>query len=263
VTEPDEIQRDPAQSVAVAWAGGNEVKYAFFHSMLELLGWDIANEGRVWQGGYVGLRVGTDGLVDARNKAVGIFLEEKRADWLFWLDTDMGFAPDTLDRLFEAADPVERPVVGALCFTQRETRSDDMGGWRCMATPTVFDWTHYKEQQGFAVRWDYPANTVTKVHGTGSACILIHRTVFERIRDKFGPVWYTRAPNPTTGQLISEDLSFCIRANALDIPLYVHTGVRTTHQKTIWLGEDDYWQQRAVSPPPMSVEEAMQAVGHE
>ena len=32
----------------------------------------------------------------------------------------MGFAPDTINRLLEAADPVERPVVGGLCFTQRE-----------------------------------------------------------------------------------------------------------------------------------------------
>jgi hypothetical protein len=167
----------------------------------------------------------------------------------------MGFAPETLDRLIEAADPDERPMVGALCFTQRETEADGMGGWRCHATPTVFDWTHHKDQQGFAVRWDYPANTVTRVHGTGSACILIHRGVFERVEKEFGPVWYNRAPNMSTGQLISEDLSFCVRVNALDIPIYVHTGVRTTHQKTIWLQDEDYWQQRAVNPPPVTIED--------
>jgi hypothetical protein len=130
-----------------------------------------------------------------------------------------------------------------------------MGGWKCLATPTVFDWTHYQDQQGFAVRWDYPANTVTRVHGTGSACVLIHRSVFEATGDKFGPVWYNRAPNPSTGQLISEDLSFCIRVNALEIPIHVHTGVRTTHQKTIWLSEEDYWNQRATNPPPVSIED--------
>ena len=260
-TEEVEQQHDPGQAVALAWVASNDVKYNFFHSMLELLGWDIANHGRVWQGGYVGMRMGTDGLVDARNKGVATFLDEKRADWLFWLDADMGFAADTLDRLFEAADPVERPIVGALCFTQRETESDNMGGWVCHATPTIFDWTHYKDQQGFAVRWDYPADTVTRCHGTGSACILIHRSVFERIQDEFGPVWYHRAPNISTGQLISEDLSFCVRANALDIPIYVHTGVRSTHQKTIWLGEQDYWQQRAVNPPPVTVDDMKAADG--
>lgn len=249
-------QHDPSQAVAVAWVASNEVHYNFFHSMLEMLGHDVANHGRIWQGGYVGIRCGTGNLVESRNKAVATFLAEKRADWLFWLDTDMGFAPDTLDRLYDVADPAERPIVGALCFSNREEQSDGMGGWRTLATPTVMDWGHVKtgdeEQMGFSVRWDYPANTVARVAGTGSACILIHRTVFEQLRDQLGPVWYNRVPNTSTGQLTSEDLSFCLRAGAAGIPVHVHTGVRTTHQKTIWLGEEVYWQQRAVNPAPVT-----------
>jgi hypothetical protein len=50
--------------------------------------------------------------------------------------------------------------------------------------------------------------------------------------------------------MISEDLSFCVRANALSIPIHVHTGIPTTHAKRLWLSEEDYWKQRAVSPPP-------------
>lgn len=248
---------DPAQAVAVAWVASNSVQYNFFHSMVDLLSWDAANHGRIWQGGYIAKRAGTDGLVEARNQVVETFLQERAgvADWLFWLDTDMGFAADSLDRLFEAADPVDRPIVGGLAFTQRETTSDGMGGWRCHATPTIFDWAHLDDQMGFAVRWDYPANTVTRVHGTGSACILVHRGVFERIEKEFGACWYLRVPNTTTGQLLSEDLSFCVRANALDIPIHVHTGVPFTHQKVVWLGEEDYWQQRAVNPPPVTVED--------
>jgi hypothetical protein len=40
----------------------------------------------------------------------------------------------------------------------------------------------------------------------------------------------------------------------LEIPIYVHTGVQTTHQKHIWLQEEDYWKQRALHPPPETVE---------
>jgi hypothetical protein len=245
----DTEERDPANAVAIAWVANNDVKYNFFHSMIELLAFDVANNGRVWQGGYVGMRYGTDGLVQARNEAVSTFLDEKRADWLFWIDTDMGFAPDTIERLVDAADPAERPIVGALAFTQRETGDDGMGGRKTAAAPTIFDWATVDDQSGFAIRYDYPANTVTRVHGTGSACILIHRPALEAIGEKFG-TWYTRVPNTSTGQLISEDLSFCIRANALDIPIHVHTGVRTTHQKTVWLSEEHYWQERALNPPP-------------
>jgi hypothetical protein len=71
--------------------------------------------------------------------------------------------------------------------------------------------------------------------------------VFERIAAEHGPVWYDRVPNATTGTLIGEDLSFCLRAGALKIPMYVHTGVPTTHAKQIWLGERDYWTDVALN----------------
>jgi hypothetical protein len=216
--------------------------------MIELIGWDIGHEQRIMRGGYVAWKCGTDGLADARNKVVQAFLREHQAEWLFWTDTDMGFAADTVDRLLDAADPVERPVVGGLCFTQREEKSDGMGGWRCLATPTVFDWKVLPDgAMGFSVRWKYPPDTLIRVAGTGAACVLIHRSVFERIEETYGPHWYDRVPNTTMGQVVSEDLSMCLRAGALNIPMYVHTGVKTTHQKLLWLGEDDYFGQVTLS----------------
>lgn len=238
---------------------GRTIDYNFFHSWTQLLGYDNGNNARLWQGGFVDIRCGTDGLVDGRNQAVEQFLTDRKAQWLWWVDTDMGFAPDTVDRLLEAADPVERPVVGALCFASIQTAVDGMGGWSTKTTPTIFDWAQDGDKWGFAVRWDYAANTLVRCHGTGSACILIHRSVFEkmlaaRIEDpKFG-AWYDRRINPTTGQRIAEDLSFCVRANALEIPIYVHTGVRTTHAKPIWLGEQQYWNERALNPAPWTPE---------
>ena len=251
---------DRATAVTVGYVHEKNIAASFHHCMIEMIGWDLAHEARIIRGGYKAWTCGTDGLVDSRNKLVAAFLEEGTADWLFWIDTDMGFAPDTIDRLMAAADPVERPVVGGLCFTQREEASDGMGGWRCRATPTVFDWTHLPDtgQMGFSVRWNYAPDTLTRVAGTGSACVLIHRSVFEKIKAEYG-TWYDRVPNTTMGQVISEDLSLCLRACALDIPVHVHTGVKTTHQKTLWLAEDDYYGQVALSqlvpPVPPAAEE--------
>jgi GT2 family glycosyltransferase len=248
VTEAEEIP-DPAQAVAVAYVHTDEVLYSWHHSMTQLLAYDAANTGRIWTGGYVAIRCGTDGLADARNKAVAEFLADSAAAWLWWIDTDMGFAPDTVDRLVEAADPAERPIVGALCFANRETENDGMGGRRAIAAPVVLDWKTIDGESGYDVRWDYPRDTVTRCDGTGMACVLIHRTVFERVAAEFGPNWYSRARNPSTNQMISEDLSFCVRAAALSIPIHVHTGVSTTHAKRIWLSEEDYWRQRAINAP--------------
>ena len=57
---------------------------------------------------------------------------------------------------------------------------------------------------------------------------------------RFAGHWYDRMINPTTGQLLGEDLSFCARARMVGIPIHVHTGVKTTHRKPHWIGEDDY-----------------------
>lgn len=241
---------DPSGAVAVAYVHADEVFYSWHHSMTQLLAYDASNEGRIWVGGYVAIRGGTDGLAHARNTAAAEFLADSTAAWLWWIDTDMGFLPDTVDRLVDAADPTERPIVGALCFANRESDNDGMGGRRGIANPVVLDWKTIDGESGFDVRWDYPPDTVTRVDGVGMACVLIHRSVFERIQEQFGPNWYSRARNPSTNSLISEDLSFCIRANALEIPIHVHTGVKTSHAKRIWLAEEDYWRQRALNAPP-------------
>jgi hypothetical protein len=254
---------DVTTAVTVGYVHSHDVSFSWHHSLLQLVTYDLTAAGRIWRGGYVSMRGGSGELVEARNGIVREFLEQGSADWLFIVDTDMGFPPDTVDRLFAAADPVERPIVGALCFSQRETAPDGAGGWRTLAAPTVMDWAHDGDKQGFAVRWDYPRDTVTAVDGTGMACVLIHRSVFDRIRDAktptpsgemaaAGPVWFNRLPNVSTGQLISEDLSFCVRARALNIPIFVHTGVRTTHHKAVWVGEETYWRERAVNPAPVA-----------
>jgi hypothetical protein len=228
-------------AVTMAYVHSNECTMSFHHSFVNMLGFDMAKNNRVMRGGFVAINCGTNGLVESRNMAISIFLEEKKSDWLFWVDTDMGWLPDTLERLVEAADPVERPIVGALCYSMRQMGADDMGGHRTKLTPTIFDWTTEEGgHKGFAVRFDYARNTLTKCNGTGSACIVIHRSVFEKIKEKHGPIWYDRITNPTTGQLVGEDLSFCMRAGLEGYPIFVHTGIQASHAKTRWLIETDY-----------------------
>src|SRR4249920_3329201 len=94
-TEPD--------AVVVAYVHSAQVTYSWHHSMTELIGYDLANHQRVMRGGYIAMTGETDGLAKARNKTVKTFLEEKNADWLYWIDTDMGFAADTIDRLMADA----------------------------------------------------------------------------------------------------------------------------------------------------------------
>lgn len=192
-------------------------------------------------GQFIAMRCGTDGLPAARNRVVAQFLESGH-DWLWWTDTDQGFRPDTLDRLHEAAHRLDRPIVSALAFVNREVAVDDMGGYRTVAGPAIYRWVKREDgQAGFTPFVNYPRNDLVQVEGVGSACILIHRTVFSTIQERYGPQWYTRMSNPEAGgQMLGEDLSFCARAAVCGFPIFAHTGIPTNHLKPRWLSEADY-----------------------
>lgn len=230
----------PDTTVSVGYVHGTEVAHSWHRSLIDLLGHDISHHQRIVEGGpWLSVRYGTGGIVEARNKVAAQFLDTD-TEWLWWVDTDMGFAPDTVDRLLDAADPAERPVVGALCFAQAERGVDGMGGFRCTPKPTLFGWGERDNgEQGFAPIWDYPRDQLVEVAGTGSACILIHRTALEKVAADHG-TWYSQMVNPSTGQLIAEDLSFCARLLQVGIHIYVDTRVKTSHLKQLWLSESDY-----------------------
>lgn len=225
--------------VVAAWIHSTEVDASFMHSMLSLVGRELLGEQRLMQ--WMPARCGSGGLITARNEVATAFLTTD-SEWLWWIDTDMGFAPDALDQLMATADPIERPFVGGLCFAQMEREPDGMGGFRTEVVPAIYQWHESSDGKAGFVSWaNYPRDTVVEVAGTGSAFVLIHRTVFEKIAEKFGPDhWYDRMINPGTQQLLGEDLSFCARARMVGIHIHVNTGIRTTHRKPRWVGEEHY-----------------------
>lgn len=244
------MTRDP-NSVTLAYAhNGFEVTHSFSQSLMHLMLHDVSHGQHVVEGGYIPVRCGTNGLVGARNLAVTTFLAKGKGEWLLWVDTDMGFERDSIERLLAVADKDERPIVGGLCFGQKETDEDGYFGYRTSARATIFNWQTIDGQEHptkFTARAWYPPNSLVKCAGTGSAFVLIHRSAFEKIAKQYGMVWYNQLP-ADDGEMIGEDISFCIRANALQLPIHVHTGVRTTHMKHLWLQEQDFWDQH--EPPP-------------
>jgi len=237
-------------AVAVAYLHQDEVAYSWHWSWWQLFLADLGTYQRIRRGGVIAMECNSGQLVAGRNQAVRDFLDSD-VPWLLWLDTDMGFQPDLLEQLMAAADPAERPIVGALCFGQRQLAADGMGGYHTMPVPTIYDWAPVQtpdgqELEGFDVRWGYPQGALVRCSATGSAAVLVHRSVYERIQERYGPEWYHRVT--AMGGPMGEDLSFCMRATALDIPVHVHTGVRTTHAKRVWLTEGDYLAVGVASP---------------
>lgn len=223
----------------VAWVHSNEVAYSWAASMLQMQ-MHVLSTGREVR--WLAMRYGSGGIADARNRAVAAFLTGD-LPWMVWIDTDMGFEPDAVHRLLEACDATDRPVVGGLCFASYEGRSDDAGGFATFPVPTIYDWAKQPDgTTGFVARAGYERDVLVECNATGSAFIAVHRNVFERIREHDGPSWYTPIPNPN-GAYFGEDMSFAIRLVEQGVRLHVHTGIKTTHLKPVWLSEAHYLMQ--------------------
>jgi GT2 family glycosyltransferase len=161
----------------------------------------------------------------ARNNLVANFLNRNREEWLWCVDTDIVFAPNTIDQLMKAADPVERPVVSALYYTI-------MNGAK---TATIYQ--DSPETEGtFDHPKDFPADELIEVGGTGAGCLLIHRSVLRQIyMDAQGDkCWFREMV--LNGRDIGEDLSFSIRAREAGYPVHIHTGIQVGHVKPVMWG---------------------------
>jgi hypothetical protein len=236
-------------NTSIAYVHEVGVAHSFSESLAMLIVADIANPPMLIS--EVLKNHGATGMIDeCRNIIVREFLDRKTEDeWLFFVDTDMGFKPDTHRRLIEAADPERAPIMGALCFVQKEFEFDGYQGYKTIPRPTIFDKSQMKigDAEPFDVylsRGWYPSDAVVQCGATGMACVVIHRSVFEKIGEGG---WYDRFTNPD-GSRMGEDISFCIRCAEKNIPIHVHTGVKTTHMKTQWVSDQDFWTSRL--PPP-------------
>lgn len=165
----------------------------------------------------------------ARNYVADSFLEKTGMEWLWMIDTDMVFTTTVLPALLAAADPQERPIVGALCYSESDGAT----------TPTMYNFT--RESEGpltvAADPKDAPPGLV-QCDATGCACLLVHRSAFERISANAPEAehhWFAEVT--VDGVQLGEDISFCHRAADAGLPVYVHTGVKVGHMRTLMIGD--------------------------
>lgn len=245
------------EKVTIAYPHLDQFGANMVESTLRMIAWDkqhgdhlMHNSGLVNNGALCSVWGRSMELAHARNTATAAFLSSG-SDWMLWIDTDIGFEQDALDKLLSVADPVTAPIVGGLCFIEGEFTHDFRGGLKSSIAPTLYDWCWVEPKNGMPgaykmiTRADWPKDQVTRVGATGCGFLLVHRSAYEQIAGWLlkqgapGHIWFERIPGPD-GEMCGEDVSFCLRAHQVGLPVLVHTGVITTHQKTIWYGDAEY-----------------------
>lgn len=243
-------------SVVVGFLDAGQWSACFGLSYRDLALHDAFLSRRVVRTGGRELRqvTGAGGIASSRNKVATAFLDSTDGEWLWFVDTDMGFAPDTVDRLIETALDVDTKVIGALCFAglrRKPPAGHTLYAERFLIQPTVYEWVELPDEAGFRPIVDYPRDKPIRVAATGAACLLIHRDVLTEMRDMFaGDVWFEPVALPEAGKgkrprTFSEDMSFFLRLASMNRDAYVDTAVKTTHEKGfIYLDEETFEAQQ-------------------
>lgn len=249
-------------TVIPAVVDGGQWAACFGLSWADLMLYDAASSNRMIRHGgqYLRKMAGTMGVAAGRSEICRNFLGTD-AEWLFMVDSDMGFDRDVVDKLVMSAVAYDVKVLGALCFAQKQDLDlapAPFYGNRFRIQPTLYAYTEVPEtgEKGFQSIIKYRRDSFQTVGATGAACLVIHREVLEALdSDPFLPITVSGAGGHGTARTFSEDLSFCIRVSAKGFDIGVDTSIKTTHYKGgIYLDEIQYAMQQ---------ETLIQAKGHE
>jgi len=116
------------------------------------------------------------------------------ADYVFWLDSDMVFKPDTLIRMMETLQKNDLDILTGLYFRRVPPYTPVLYD-RIDIDGTVCKWSEFK---------DIP-DGLFEVGACGFGCVLMKTDVFYDVQSKFGNMF---APIENNG----EDVAFCWRA---------------------------------------------------
>lgn len=169
-----------------------------------------------------------------RNQVVDVFLTKTTDEWLLQIDTDQRFTTDDFKKMIWAANEKERPIISGVVH----------GGWEVgelylEPVPCIFK---LGEDNALYAFHDYPEDSVVEIDACGTGAILVHRSVFENMRDSADKThqkdkWGFYQDMPVHGEWVGEDLLWCIRARQLGYKIHAHTGVQMEHLRKQWIGK--------------------------
>jgi hypothetical protein len=165
-----------------------------------------------------------------RRQLIDQYLETiKSADWLLLLDSDIVITPKDLATLWKNADKTLRPVVSGLYLLIGKPSSGNL-----TLTPAVYHNDPSGDGRAKPLI-NFPKDSLVKIDRAGLGCVLIHKSVFLRLREKFGKINLFAERYTEEDLLIGEDFSFFEKVEQAKIPVYAQTSVIAKHLKTVAL----------------------------
>ena len=132
------------------------------------------------------------------------------ADYVLWLDSDMVFSSDVLQRLWQDRDKGD--IITGIYYRRVEPYK-----------PVLFSKLDIENDQcQYEGYDDFPQDKLFEVAGCGFGCILTPTNVFVDVINKFGNMF-----SPIGG--VGEDLSFCWRARQCGFKIVADPSIQLGH----------------------------------
>ena len=144
-------------------------------------------------------------------------------DWLLWVDSDVVLTADVLKKLWDTANKVIKPVVSGIYFISKQDE-----GTLTYPLPQIFN-----DVDEFTIKHIHPLpdNEIIQIDCAGMGLVLMHRSVVDKLREKFpGESMFAEKEAPGN-KYVSEDVVFFRKLKAAGVPVYAHTGARAKHMK--------------------------------
>ena len=150
-------------------------------------------------------------------------------DRLMFLDSDMQFSSDLLERLSADLDG-GLDYVSALCFMRMLPTKP------CIYKNVTYGKNDYGLYHTCDPILDYPKNQIFEVEASGFGAVMMNVSLIEKVTKNYGMPF-----SPMMG--FGEDISFCWKAKQLGAKLYCDSRIKVGHLGTYCYGEEDYDEQ--------------------
>ena len=221
------------EQIMLAWCDNGTVDGKFMEGVVYALltaGLPIGGAQRV-QGNQIGRQ---------RQTAFDVWHRKTKFEWILWVDSDIVLTNESLHKVWAARHPVERPVISGTYFISKQMESSIMEPY-----PAAF-MAHDDNRYLMSYIHPLPFNSLIKVDYAGFGFLLMHRSVADKMRDKFGNISFfiesmdESNTDKTMDTFIGEDIQFFQKMKKADIPLHLHTGATVKHMKRFAFDEEFY-----------------------